>query len=204
MAWLSLPVDPKAGDWKHEILARAVYTLASSCVLPPVLGLVCMNLDIKRQGWIFVAAFLTTVLLLFALPEAFLRRTWKMVVLIPALGWVLYVTVFLMASKDLSNTDSDTWAFLLLGGFVGLASGFASRCLLASVLALFGGTLGALPSSALFVWWCDSSWFSDASVVGGLCLFAMLSVPIALGTGISVWAGTALARRWGSAPPQRG
>jgi hypothetical protein len=201
MAWFSLPVDPKAGEWKHEILARAVYTVASSCVLPPVLHLVGMDLN----GWLFAVAFITGVLLLFALPEAFLRRTWKMIVIIPALGWVVYLSLFLVPSEYSWDTHSETWPFLLLGAFVGLTSGFASRCLLASVFALFGGTLGALPFSAFFVWYCDSAnWFPDAPVVEVICLFTMFSLPIALSTGFSVWAGTALARRWGSGPPQRG
>jgi hypothetical protein len=202
MAWFSLPVDPKAGEWKHEILARAVYTVASSCVLAPILYLVELNLEMKTQEVLIMVAFLTSVLLLFALPEAFLRRTWKMVVLIPALGWVVCLALSLVPSEDISSTNSKIVPFLLLGGFVGLISGFASRCLLASVFALFWGTLGALPFKAFFEWYCDSAnWFSDAPVVEMICLFTMLSLPIALTTDISIWAGMALARKWGRLAP---
>ena len=99
MAWFSLPVDPKAGEWKHEILARAVYTVAISCVLGPAVCLVVMNLDIKRQGLLIAVALVTGPLLLFALPEAFLRRTWKMVVLIPAVGWMVLLALSLLPSR---------------------------------------------------------------------------------------------------------
>jgi hypothetical protein len=196
MAWYTLPVDPKAGNWKHEIFTRLAVTTATLCALAVPFPYLTEHINIKTQGMLWVLAFYLALTLPLASAEAFLRRSWKLIPLLLTLGFAVYLP-FVLRSQGTEDRLSESYFLLPFGALVGLVSGLAARSLLATILAFHAAALATIPGVLLIL--DESSWSPENPILFFIYFFGIVVLPIALATGLSITLGVALAKHWGRA-----
>jgi len=191
--YFSLRVDPKAGEWKHEIGLRMAYLMGFGFVL----NLIDTYL-LPRTSLGFLIHF-GLIVAWFALPEMLLRRSSRVGVVTFATCFIALISVYLIETN--LPTPGLTSAQLLLvslGGALGFSAGYGARNLLATVLGLmFGPAIGFLTGLLLKVIPVE---LEDSFWVFVICVLLPCAA-FSLSIGLAVWLGVKLSRRGQPNPP---
>lgn len=203
MIW-SQRIDPKAGEWKHEILVRGLlYTLAIFPIDPLSGNLLFIDgLPVIHGVRVAELLFLAFPGLMVGIAETALRRTWRRIGFNIGLC-VLSVALSRTIIGDASNSWSRGWIpYIAMGGAIGLSAGLGARNLLGTTLAFIFGQCGTVIGIALY----ENHYFIKGipipiNVVGLMINFSIL-VPPALLSGVGVWAGCRFSKPRSGESPQ--
>lgn len=205
MIW-SQRIDPKAGEWKHEILVRGVLAIVAAGLIHYfLLHVIFTDYFLASPQFLGVDA---ETLILFAymglmlgLAETALRRTWRRL----ALNIGLFLTAITLvpiitANVELADANNALALAAAIGGAYGICAGLGARNLLATLLGFIGGQCGAIASIKingavkLFDFLPSESSF--------LAMFLIDLVPPALLSGVGVWAGCKFSKTKPTESPQ--
>jgi hypothetical protein len=184
--WFGQQVDPKAGMFTHEVLKRVAF------------GVVMCEATICYDKYFGSSSFLgiwLAVVLLFS-PELVLRRNWWLGA--GAMMFGLSLALWSLQANGAQNV-------LILGTWYGLLAGLGSRNLLASIVGIFLGSLGAwLGENVLYRYINDmlrsTKIGMDILIENSTpIIFICWCMPIYLCSGIAVWLGVKLSKWKGSA-----
>ncbi|MBI3828469.1 MAG: hypothetical protein HY291_03075 [Planctomycetes bacterium] len=198
----SLPIDPKAGEWKHEIVERAIYSIGAFGFYGLLSYFVFSYPFLLNSLYYLVMALFVAIA---AEPEGLVRRSW--------IVWVgLFVTFFVsfVAVKMLANWMHEPGLTLgplgaLHGGLWGLAAGICARSLFGASLGMALGSLGGYLSMylSMYLWkvWIVSESGDGTFPVGKLVVVSVLvGLVRSLFVGIAVWAGVKFSKRRADSP----
>jgi hypothetical protein len=182
-------IDPKAGEWKHEILLRMLFACGTAGIM------LVANLLVNEYGrtWDDLRNVLPPVAGFAACaPEGMLRRSWRVGLFAALVGTAACCLGFWSAHWQHQEGGFDENAIRLaamsLGAAWGLCAGVSSRSLAATILAFLSGQAGGLVGYA-----CFSTAYGD--FFAGWLRFSTLFLPMAAMIGVGVWLGVRLSRR---------
>lgn len=195
MIW-SQRIDPKAGEWKHEILVRGALGILVAVFAFLFCGFVYLPKLYHNSTLLFgvdVAAMIMHgfIGLVAGLAETALRRTWRRTALNCCLCMSAILLGFIFSKKLVPYGDEYFWVpFSILWGAAGICAGLGSRNFLATILGFVAGQTAVWATFQFQFYFID---FSKASrlhfAVHLFLLFVLLLVPAALCIGVGVWAG---------------
>ena len=191
LGFFNLGLDPKAGEWKHEILWRLFYGLASIFMATVPISHIIQTIS-PPLGEVLVCGMAG---FFFSLPEGVIRKN-------ALLGLLTVVSCSMAASLGLIVTYYFEHDFLkgivivlvCLGGALGLCAGIGSRSFLATVLGFLAGQCSGYGSG--------QSYPQLTAIVSTHELYVLvfqvllgLYLPIGLSIGLAVWLGVKLSKR---------
>jgi hypothetical protein len=196
--------DPKAGEWKHEILLRSLFALATAGLTTGVyFALALGNAENETVAYVLPAAvgFFAVV------PEGIIRRSWRAGLLFGLLGCLActlaYWATLWVVEEELYCSAAVKLTMVGLGAVWGLAAGVGSGSLAAVLAAFWLGQGGGLLAYRCFYVVANLGW-SDSPVLGTYVEWAAVFLPVALAVGTGVWLGVWIGRRLGKQATDNG
>jgi len=186
-------VDPKAGEWKHEILWRLFYGLIAVFISTEPICYIIRNIG-PPVGEVLVCSMAG---LFFSLPEGAIRNNVRMG-FFAALSCSLAAAFGLSATYYFESTNDFLKGIVIvlacLGGTLGLCAGIGSRSFLASILGFLAGQYTGFVAGQYYGWLLSHL---DSNELFFLVLQVLLAfyLPIGISIGLAVWLGVKLSKR---------
>jgi hypothetical protein len=184
-----IPIDPRAGEWRHEVLGRAFWIAAASVVF---IG--AWALEILRDHITTV-----TIAMWLGVAEGLLRRSSKLAILGAVLLTVALEGTDFIAANTV-HVDNGKIVVIALSGAFAVVSAIGARNLLAFVFALLASQLGGLALNATFEWSFSQAPPKYLFIIP--IFVASFAVILPATIGHAIWLGVKLSKR--SAPRQTG
>ncbi|MCK6472647.1 MAG: hypothetical protein L6R28_12960 [Planctomycetes bacterium] len=206
MIW-SQRIDPKAGEWKHEILVRGALWILASVFAFLFCGFVYAP-KLYHNSTLLLGVDVATLILhgyvglVAGLAETALRRTWRRTALNCGLCMSAILLGFVLSEKLGPSSDDYFWVpFSILGGAAGICAGLGSRNFLATILGFVAGQTAV---------WATFQFYSIDTLlalqfsyaISMFLLFALLLIPPVVLSGVGVWAGCKFSKPIAAESPQ--
>ncbi len=180
-----IPSDPRAGEWRHEVLGRAFWIVATSVV---VFGAELADLPIYVGIVLEFSIWIAAV-------EGLLRRSVKLGILAFLLGAVVLNIIEVIAQTYGPHSEERERAFFsaLCGAYAVIAA-IGARNLLAAIFALIAAQLGGVAISFVLRWISNLNF---VNIYVGIALHLLTySLIFPATVGHAIWLGMKLSKRY--------